>query len=484
MPRIHVHWSVISTAIVMGLIVLIGWSLDLTEITSVFPDRASMKPNTAICFILLAIGLCTCDLVYTKDLLRIFGNICISIVTLVGLLTISEYIFGWSSVIDTLFFAGDDPTVLTPYVGRMGFNTALNFVLLGTALLVLNYYAIFAEACVVLALLNAGIVAIGYLFDIHPHTWLGIQLMQMAIHTTILFFILGIAILWSIPDGRIRNLHNSEITGNLVARHLLPLVIVLSLVIGGYQLWVDKTGYHDAIINLYLLVGILIFALTYTILRLASTFDELEFSQLSEKRLRYLTDRLKQMNKKLDKLSHIDSLTRIANRRYMDEFLDNEWRRAIRNKSSISIILLDIDYFKQYNDNYGHVEGDKVLRKVASTIGNIIQRPGDLVARYGGEEFALILTDTSEAEYIANNCLNAVRELDIPHEHSSIADTITISVGVCTVFPEKKTRPEELIGLADQALYRAKENGRNRLEKIESKKLNLKFKILKANNNH
>ena len=482
MPRIHIHWSVTSSAILIGLLVLVGWAFDLTGITSVFPDRASMKPNTAICFILLGIGLWTKGLIETQKFTLRVGNICLSIVTFIGILTIGEYIFGWNLNIDTLLFATDEPTLLTPYVGRMGFNTALNFALFGVALLVLDINSVFAESCVVLAILNAAIVAIGYLFNINPQTWLGVQIMQMAVHSIILFFILGTAILWSVPDGRLRKLHDTGITGNLVTRRLLPLVIGLSLVIGGYQLWVEKSGYHSAIINLYILVGILIFALIYTILWLASTFDELEFSQLSEKRLRYLTDQLKQTNKKLDELSNLDGLTKIANRRFMDEFLENEWRRAIRNKSSISLILLDIDFFKQYNDNYGHIEGDKVLRMVASTIKNIIQRPGDLVARYGGEEFALILTDTSEAEHVANNCLEAIRKLDIAHEYSSIANIITISIGICTVFPKKRTRPEGLIELADQALYKAKENGRNRLELIETIKLIPGFKILKANN--
>lgn len=482
MPRIHIHWSVTSFAIITGLLVLIGWAFDITGITSVFSDRATMRPNTAICFVLLGIGIWTKSLIETRKIIRLIGNFCICVVMIIGIVTISEYTFGWDLNIDTLFLVNEEPSLITPYIGRMGFNTALNFTLFGIALLALDINSIFAETCVLLALLNAGIVAIGYLFNIHPQIWIGIQIMQMAFHTTTLFFVLGIAILWSIPDGRFRKLHISGITGNLVARRLLPLIIGLSLVTGSYQLWVEKSGFHNAIIYLYILVGILIFALIYTILWLASTFDELEFSQLSEKRLRYLTDQLKQSNKKLDELSHLDGLTNIANRRFMDEFLSNEWRRAIRNKTSISLVLLDIDFFKQYNDNYGHIEGDKVLRMVASLIKNIIQRPGDLVARYGGEEFALILTDTSEADYIANNCLQKIRDLNIPHEYSSIADRITVSAGVCTVYPQKRTRPEELIELADQALYKAKENGRNRLEKTESKKLNPKFKVLNSNN--
>ena len=148
----------------------------------------------------------------------------------------------------------------------------------------------------------------------------------------------------------------------------------------------------------------------------------------------------------------------------MDEFLDKEWLRAIRNELSIVFMLIDIDFFKLFNDNYGHLAGDECLKKVATKLKSLVNRPGDLVARYGGEEFALVLTDTEGAEFVARNCRRSIEELQIPHAFSKVADVVTISVGVCSVFPEKGSDPRWIIDCADKALYEAKKGGRNRVE--------------------
>ncbi len=178
------------------------------------------------------------------------------------------------------------------------------------------------------------------------------------------------------------------------------------------------------------------------------------------------TKALSETNKKLKVLSRIDGLTGVANRRHMDEYLDIEWRRAARSKSSISFILIDIDYFKLYNDNYGHLEGDEVVKRVAGKLKTMVNRPGDLLARYGGEEFALVLTETEDAELVANSCRKAIEELRVPHEFSKAADVITISVGFCTIIPQKGTDPSWVIDSADKALYKAKKAGRNRVDKF------------------
>ena len=183
------------------------------------------------------------------------------------------------------------------------------------------------------------------------------------------------------------------------------------------------------------------------------------------------TDELNDANKKLELLSRTDSLTEIANRRFMDEFLDKEWLRAIRSGTSISFVLIDIDFFKLYNDNYGHPEGDECLKNVAAMLKSQVSRPGDLVARYGGEEFALVLTDTDEAEFVANHCRRSIEALQIPHNFSKVADVVTISVGLCTVSPKKGTDPSLIIDFADKALYKAKEMGRNRLEETDKESI-------------
>ncbi|MCE2570956.1 sensor domain-containing diguanylate cyclase [Motilimonas eburnea] len=166
---------------------------------------------------------------------------------------------------------------------------------------------------------------------------------------------------------------------------------------------------------------------------------------------------------KLEELSFIDGLTQIANRRSFDERLRYYWRSSINQEQSMSMILLDIDYFKPYNDNYGHQQGDDALRLVADTLAKTSKRTTDWVARYGGEEFAILLPDTDAqgALYIAQVICDAVAQRNIPHQHSNVAKHITVSLGVATLTPAPQLECEQLIEQADLALYQAKANGRN-----------------------
>lgn len=168
-------------------------------------------------------------------------------------------------------------------------------------------------------------------------------------------------------------------------------------------------------------------------------------------------------NKILERLSSLDGLTEIPNRRRFDEALKQEWQRAIRHSTAISLIMLDIDFFKLYNDSYGHQGGDDCLKKVAKCLDKAAQRETDIVARYGGEEFGVILPETgSKGAYEVAEALRArVEKENIPHKSSKVADHVTISVGVATWLPEKGSDPDLLLAAADEALYESKEKGRN-----------------------
>ncbi len=167
----------------------------------------------------------------------------------------------------------------------------------------------------------------------------------------------------------------------------------------------------------------------------------------------------------LKKLTITDPLTGISNRRYFHDFLEQEWKRAARNQTPISVILSDIDFFKLFNDSYGHQTGDDCLKKVAKVLQDSLKRPSDMVARYGGEEFVVVLPETDErgALKVAERMRTNVEALDIPHSTSAIASHVTISLGVSSAIPDGKLKPNILISRADSALYQAKHDGRNRV---------------------
>lgn len=174
-------------------------------------------------------------------------------------------------------------------------------------------------------------------------------------------------------------------------------------------------------------------------------------------------EQLLELQKKLEDLSFTDGLTGIANRRRFDSLLDSEWRSARRTKKPLSMILIDIDFFKQYNDRYGHVRGDDCLKKVAKRLATHVARPRDCVARYGGEELVILLPETDEAgaAHIAARCKEALAEEKIEHEGSSVAKIVTVSAGVGTIVPSQEDDATKFLERVDQALYRAKQNGRN-----------------------
>ncbi len=176
---------------------------------------------------------------------------------------------------------------------------------------------------------------------------------------------------------------------------------------------------------------------------------------------------LQELSEKNRKMAYVDELTNIPNRKAFNERFDMEFQRAVRNGSALSLLFIDIDHFKQYNDNYGHLAGDKCLISVAEIINRSFRRPADFSARFGGEEFIVILPETpkDEAKQLADNCLAEIRNTHIYHQASETSSHVTASIGLCTADPsisfQNKT---SFLDKADQLLYRAKSNGRNRVE--------------------
>jgi diguanylate cyclase (GGDEF)-like protein len=177
-------------------------------------------------------------------------------------------------------------------------------------------------------------------------------------------------------------------------------------------------------------------------------------------------EKLLALQKELEALSFKDGLTGIANRRQFDACLAREWESARSNQRPLSLVLVDVDFFKQYNDLYGHLQGDTCLTTLAQTLSLALVGPRDLVARYGGEEFILVLPDTdlAGAQRVAERCQRLIEKLAIAHAQSPHGQRVTISLGVGTAVPGEGMAPTELMQTVDRLLYQAKQNGRNRIE--------------------
>ncbi len=179
------------------------------------------------------------------------------------------------------------------------------------------------------------------------------------------------------------------------------------------------------------------------------------------------------LQKQLQEFSFKDGLTGVSNRRMFDTVMEDEWLQAQRNHQPLSLIMLDIDQFKQYNDCYGHVQGDDTLKRIAAVLNNACTRSRDFFARYGGEEFALILpeTDSKSAIKMAERCRNLIFKEQVAHAQSTVSQILTISIGVDTIIPHHEDDSLNFIEQVDKLLYQAKEDGRNRIAmKVTSRK--------------
>jgi diguanylate cyclase (GGDEF)-like protein len=194
--------------------------------------------------------------------------------------------------------------------------------------------------------------------------------------------------------------------------------------------------------------------------RLVKMSDRMQHS------LNTLNAELQEHKEILSRMSYVDGLTSIANRRRFDECLESEWKRALRAGSSLALIILDLDYFKQFNDHYGHGAGDECLIQVAQALDSSVKRPGDLVARFGGEEFAVLLpeTDYDGAFRVASKLQKNIEHLAIKHEYSAVAQFVTVSIGVALIVPGAEHSLQQLIEEADKQLYAAKRAGRNQIQ--------------------
>lgn len=232
--------------------------------------------------------------------------------------------------------------------------------------------------------------------------------------------------------------------------HGHPLELPLRIIPG----WWQRPWFHALLVLLFVFIGPLLYFLRIRHL----THQQRQLASLVASR----TSELAHVNEQLNQLIRQDPLTRLANRRHLEEVLDLEWRRATRNQTPLAMLLLDVDHFKAFNDSLGHQAGDQCLQKVAALLAEALNRAGELVARYGGEEFAVVLPGQSPQAALATaeHVRNLVQAAGLPHPHS-LLPVLTVSIGVACLQPSATSRPADLIAAADQALYEAKRSGRN-----------------------
>ncbi|MBV5260346.1 GGDEF domain-containing protein [Synechococcus moorigangaii CMS01] len=455
-------WCCATLVCVLGFGVMLGWYLRLPGFVQLHTNFVPMQFNTALGFVV--VGLAVFALGIRKKVAIALGIF----VILLGSLTLSQYALGLNLGIDELLMR-HYIVVATSHPGRMAPNTALCFILTGMALLLLSRPEhkgnLLGGSFLGAAVVGLGTVAcLGYLSGIETAYGWG-RLTQMALHTSSGFMVVGLMLILQARELSLQ--WHRKVSDCFFPVTLLWLGLTLTIALwqaffSEKLLVPGRTSQgmfeHPVALGVLILGSSLSIVLAIAVwfaIRLQAQVEALELAQRE----------ILILNQQLEDLSHLDALTGIANRRLFDLSLQREWRRALRYQHSLALMMIDIDFFKAYNDYYGHQKGDACIQQVADLIKVMARRTTDLAARYGGEEFVLLLThvDRDSAQNIAQDLLGAIANAQIPHPKSAISPFITISIGLHVTQPNADVTIEQFIRQADQALYQAKRAGRDRL---------------------
>src|ERR1700733_446151 len=471
----------------VGLAVLCGWIFDIPRLTRLLPGLAFMKINTACALLAASIALWILHAHQQgSPWFRMARCLAVLLVAL-GALTLSEHLFGLELGIDQHIPSGAQLSAQPAHLGRVSPASSFILMFLGLALLSLKARRPSLAACahwlIILPLFVAALDVFGCaygatsLYAVRPYA-------SMAAHTAASFLVLSLCVLAADSAHGFASVAISDTDGGIVSRRLLPTIPIMIFVLGWIRVEGQELGLYDGRFGSALMV---LLSITFCVIAVAWTATTLHKVDLVRKvgeaeilslnaglelRVRERTHELSQVssqlrlvNGALQLLSQQDGLTGLANRRFFDAHLGDQVAIARRYGRPLTLVLCDVDAFKDYNDHYGHQAGDECLKRVAAALRSCCGRTADMAARYGGEEFAIILPETGlrAAVQIAEAAKNAVLQLGIAHEKSPTARYVSISGGIAVLLHNGISSAPQLIKEADRCLYQAKRLGRNRM---------------------
>lgn len=456
-----------------SILVLYGWLCESRILAWLFPSGISMKANSAFCFILSSIALV---LFLTRRPLAMRVQRILSLILIsMGLITAYQYISGTDlPYVDSLLVQNqlvqNDPDNQL-FSNRMSPLSAINFILNGLSIFLLtfrNYHILnLARIITIPVILTSIMVLIGYAYGVRELYRFGFYV-PLSPLSAIAFIELSVALIFIHAERGFMRLFVGQTLGSKMVRWLLPTLILVFITIG----WLCRQGnlmhWYNNQFEVSMLIFLTLFLSSCLIIWQARAQHgqellrqraqhALELNNINlEKKVEQRTQELKKLMEELEALSLTDSLTGLANRRAFEQRLKMEWQRATRYEHPLTVMLIDVDHFKRFNDDFGHQTGDHVLAQVGAILQQAV-RTTDLACRYGGEEFVIILPDTPMHDALP--IAHRIREQVADHRWE--ARQVTVSVGVAQLNQHKT--PNQLVSDADQALYEAKAAGRNQV---------------------